>query len=458
MAKSTNLTLYGDIAKYEPCDDGSVIIEGIASSEAVDADGEVITADAMRKAIPAFMQAPAVREMHDNIAAGKVLSAFVDDDGNTHVRAKIVDQGTVQKIKDKVLRGFSIFGKAIKREGKKITELLLKTIDVVDLPNNPKAWFEIVKFDKPGDKCDDPECESHTEGHVGKCAKCMAKSQVSKIKKCDECGMAKSKCDCAKEDEEIHKDFDAESDHQSKYGDVDYADEELHKYPIDTKAHIRAAWSYINMPKNQHGASSSRISHIKSKIKSAAEKHGIKISDDHDTEKSMKKMLTTALALPEDASDEIISKALGDALKKPAEPQPAKVKVGDEELPIGDAIGKMLSSMAELQKSAEASNKRAADSERSAIISKMEAEGRVAFNFDTGVAYTADELSKLDINLLKFAAKNSPALPKEARAIYKGSGRPALDPNLKGSDLIQKSWETDFGDLNAMRAKFIKGN
>lgn len=35
-----------------------------------------------------------------------------------------------------------------------------------------------------------------------------------------------------------------------EYGDVAYADEENKKYPIDTEEHIRAAWNYINMPKN----------------------------------------------------------------------------------------------------------------------------------------------------------------------------------------------------------------
>lgn len=35
-----------------------------------------------------------------------------------------------------------------------------------------------------------------------------------------------------------------------KYGNVLFADPVNHKYPIDTPGHIRAAWSYIHMPKN----------------------------------------------------------------------------------------------------------------------------------------------------------------------------------------------------------------
>jgi hypothetical protein len=52
------------------------------------------------------------------------------------------------------------------------------------------------------------------------------------------------------------------SDAKKPYGDVTYADPGYQKdgkkrYPLDTEAHCRAAWSYINMPKNasvQRGA------------------------------------------------------------------------------------------------------------------------------------------------------------------------------------------------------------
>jgi Mu-like prophage I protein len=62
------------------------------------------------------------------------------------------------------------------------------------------------------------------------------------------------------------------------YGDVKYADEKNGKYPIDTKEHVKAAWDYINMPKNQKGYSSTELADIKAKIKSAATKFGIKIA------------------------------------------------------------------------------------------------------------------------------------------------------------------------------------
>jgi hypothetical protein len=55
------------------------------------------------------------------------------------------------------------------------------------------------------------------------------------------------------------------------YGDVEYADPAEGKYPIDTEEHIRAAWNYVNKPKNA-GILGSKLSSIKSKIISAWKK------------------------------------------------------------------------------------------------------------------------------------------------------------------------------------------
>lgn len=69
------------------------------------------------------------------------------------------------------------------------------------------------------------------------------------------------------------------------YGDVKYADpgyksDGKKRYPINTADHVKAAWSYINMPKNQSGYSSAQVKTIKSRIRAAAKKFGIDISED----------------------------------------------------------------------------------------------------------------------------------------------------------------------------------
>jgi hypothetical protein len=58
------------------------------------------------------------------------------------------------------------------------------------------------------------------------------------------------------------------------YGDVKYADpgyqaDGRKRYPIDTPEHIRAAWSYVNMPKNSAKYSADQLKSIKNKIKKA---------------------------------------------------------------------------------------------------------------------------------------------------------------------------------------------
>src|SRR2546421_13031695 len=85
------MRLYGAIQKVEPQDDGTVRVHGIATSEAVDDQGEIVRADAMRAAIPDYMRFPALREMHQLSAAGSTLEAAVGDDGTTRIVAHVVD-------------------------------------------------------------------------------------------------------------------------------------------------------------------------------------------------------------------------------------------------------------------------------------------------------------------------------------------------------------------------------
>src|SRR5258706_10236730 len=104
------MRLYGAIEKVEPQDDGTVCVHGIATSEAVDDQGEIVRADAIRAAIPEYMRFPALREMHQLSAAGTTLEAEVCEDGTTRIVAHVVDPVAVAKVKNQVYRGFSIGG------------------------------------------------------------------------------------------------------------------------------------------------------------------------------------------------------------------------------------------------------------------------------------------------------------------------------------------------------------
>jgi hypothetical protein len=59
---------------------------------------------------------------------------------------------------------------------------------------------------------------------------------------------------------------------EKEYGDVKFADEKNKKYPIDTAAHVRAAFSYLSMPKNAAKYSDSEVATIKRKIIAAWKK------------------------------------------------------------------------------------------------------------------------------------------------------------------------------------------
>lgn len=135
-----------DLNKTEELDDGTIKVWGIASAESLDSDGEIITAEAMKNAIDGYMKFGAIREMHGSNAAGTALEIYVDlVTGFTHICALIVDPIAILKIKTGVYKAWSIGGKALKRIGNKITELILVEISLVDRPANSDAIFTMYK-------------------------------------------------------------------------------------------------------------------------------------------------------------------------------------------------------------------------------------------------------------------------------------------------------------------------
>lgn len=74
-------------------------------------------------------------------------------------------------------------------------------------------------------------------------------------------------------------------DPSKPYGDVKYADPGYQKdgkkrYPLDTEAHCRAAWSYINQADNAAQYTAEQLSNIKGRIKAALKRFGVQVSDD----------------------------------------------------------------------------------------------------------------------------------------------------------------------------------
>jgi len=149
------MRLYGELRKIEEQDDGTITVCGVASSGARDDAGEIVSPEAMKAAIPAFMAFPAIREMHQPSAAGTALKCYVDpDNGATVLAAHIVDPIAVKKVQAGVYKGFSIGGKVLARDPKDpsiITAIKLNEISLVDRPCNPEASINMwnVAADEP---------------------------------------------------------------------------------------------------------------------------------------------------------------------------------------------------------------------------------------------------------------------------------------------------------------------
>ena len=139
------MRLFAPLQKAETLDaDGALRIRGVASAETVDAAGEIVTAAAMKAALPDFMRlgSGALREMHQLSAAGTVDEAEVKKSGETVIVATVVDKAAIEKVKKGVYKGFSIGGRVMKRDPKDkniITALKLTEISLVDSPANPDS-------------------------------------------------------------------------------------------------------------------------------------------------------------------------------------------------------------------------------------------------------------------------------------------------------------------------------
>lgn len=95
-------------------DESKRIIEGVATAPVYDRVNELITADAIKKALPDYMKLPVVTVLHKDYAVGKTIAAKILDDGSLFVKIKLKPTPDVEKvwelIKAGVLNSFSISG------------------------------------------------------------------------------------------------------------------------------------------------------------------------------------------------------------------------------------------------------------------------------------------------------------------------------------------------------------
>lgn len=239
-------------APFTKIDEETRTVYGTATQEVPDRDDEIMDYDSSKPYIEGWSQyfddatggksLGNVRAMHRNISAGK-LSAIEFDDANkcVEVAAKIVDDQEWQKCLEGVYTGFSFAGRTIKRwrdpGNSKLTRYTAKPteLSLADLPAVPTATFDLVKI-----------------GGI------VEKRGFKKVAERTDTSAAAG---------------------ESKYGDVVFADEKNKKYPLDTKAHVRNALARWGSASNRTKYSAKDQATIGRKIRAAARKVGIEVSE-----------------------------------------------------------------------------------------------------------------------------------------------------------------------------------
>ena len=173
---------YAQIIKQEKQDDGTLLVYGKATDDALDIDQQICDAAWLEKAMPEWFKTGGnIREQHSNIAAGVAKELDSKADGH-YISALVVDPVSVKKVETGVLKGFSIGIRSprIVRDTKaangRIIDGQIVEISLVDRPANPNAKLMLAKFDNAGtleqveefvEKKEEPDYENINRGGKG---------------------------------------------------------------------------------------------------------------------------------------------------------------------------------------------------------------------------------------------------------------------------------------------------
>lgn len=149
------------ITKTEQLPDGRLLVEGIATSEAVDSQDERLAYSGSVQALAKWLETgPAIREAHDpRKPVGRGLEMFPDDATKSITVRAFVSKGapdTQEKVRDGTLAMLSVGGEpkswTMQKEGKKqvrhITEWDMHELSLVDRGANPDCFVTLFKTDQ----------------------------------------------------------------------------------------------------------------------------------------------------------------------------------------------------------------------------------------------------------------------------------------------------------------------
>ena len=215
-------------------DVGRRLVYGAIAEEVPDKSGEIMDYATAKPQFEAWSSEIAkasggrsvgnLRAMHGQVAAGKLETISFDDDAKRiEACGKVVDDAEWNKVLEGVYTGFSMGGKYVKRwkdaNDPSLTRYTPKPLEVslVDNPCIPTATFEVVKED--------------------------GSSELRKFRT-------------------AHPQF-------VTYADPGYQPDGKKRYPIDTAAHVRAAWTFINRKRNADKYGPDQLAKVKARIVAA---------------------------------------------------------------------------------------------------------------------------------------------------------------------------------------------
>lgn len=137
--------IFTKFSKVEKSENGKHYFWAYISSDSIDSDGEIIEPSAIEEAWPNYAPWGTLREMHQNIIAGKVLESGIDPSNGLRWIKAIVTEDIARKIDDQMILGVSVGGEVLERIGNRITKLRLFEISAVDRPANPDALIIAYK-------------------------------------------------------------------------------------------------------------------------------------------------------------------------------------------------------------------------------------------------------------------------------------------------------------------------
>ena len=142
---------YAKIIKQEKQEDGTLLVYGKATDDALDIDQQICDAAWLEKAMPEWFKTGGnIREQHSSIAAGVAKELDSKADGH-YISVLVVDAQSVKKVETGVLKGFSIGIRAprIVRDNKaangRIIDGQIVEVSLVDRPANPNAKLMLAK-------------------------------------------------------------------------------------------------------------------------------------------------------------------------------------------------------------------------------------------------------------------------------------------------------------------------